>query len=202
MFPQHSSPYERAAYTDITTECVAIVKSHVMTSQPLFSGYDQVIIVIQPSGEPVSLEENVAMISEGTTGLVTWEAALYLAEWALENTHIFTGRYISLSLSLQTHTQTRKIIHQHGQCVSRKSSFLSFYICLASFLSITLLLTRSRFHAYLLFLILFIPLTFILISLDFHSFNPPSVQCISLHQIIQSFTLTFSFFCSFILSPH
>lgn len=47
-----------------------------------------------PSGEPVSLEENVAMISEGTTGLVTWEAALYLAEWALENTHIFTGRTV------------------------------------------------------------------------------------------------------------
>ncbi|KAL6476166.1 hypothetical protein MHYP_G00146650 [Metynnis hypsauchen] len=47
-----------------------------------------------PSGEPVSLEENVAVISEGTTGLVTWEAALYLSEWALENPHIFTGRTV------------------------------------------------------------------------------------------------------------
>lgn len=47
----------------------------------------------------MSLEENVAMISEGTTGLVTWEAALYLAEWALDNTQVFTGRYISLSFS-------------------------------------------------------------------------------------------------------
>lgn len=45
----------------------------------------------------MSLEENVAMISDGTTGLVTWEAALYLAEWALQNTHIFTGKYVCLS---------------------------------------------------------------------------------------------------------
>lgn len=36
--------------------------------------------------------ENIALISEGTTGLVTWEAALYLAEWALENQQVFTGR--------------------------------------------------------------------------------------------------------------
>lgn len=37
--------------------------------------------------------ENVALISEGTTGLVTWEAALYLAEWALDHPQTFTGRY-------------------------------------------------------------------------------------------------------------
>uniref|UniRef100_A0A4W4H290 FAM86 N-terminal domain-containing protein n=1 Tax=Electrophorus electricus TaxID=8005 RepID=A0A4W4H290_ELEEL len=47
-----------------------------------------------PSGEPVGLEENVAVISEGTTGLVTWEAALHLAEWALEHPDIFTGRTV------------------------------------------------------------------------------------------------------------
>ncbi|NP_001417875.1 protein-lysine N-methyltransferase EEF2KMT isoform 2 [Danio rerio] len=42
-----------------------------------------------PTGDAVSLAENVALISQGTTGLVTWEAALYLAEWTLENAHIF-----------------------------------------------------------------------------------------------------------------
>ncbi|KAK6312530.1 hypothetical protein J4Q44_G00181940 [Coregonus suidteri] len=47
-----------------------------------------------PCGEAVSLSESTAVISEGTTGLVTWDAALYLAEWALENTHIFTGRTV------------------------------------------------------------------------------------------------------------
>ncbi|XP_017161662.1 protein-lysine N-methyltransferase EEF2KMT isoform X2 [Poecilia reticulata] len=47
-----------------------------------------------PSGDAVSLLENVAVISEGTTGLVTWEAALYLAEWALENPQVFTGRSV------------------------------------------------------------------------------------------------------------
>uniref|UniRef100_A0A665T1H7 Protein-lysine N-methyltransferase EEF2KMT-like n=1 Tax=Echeneis naucrates TaxID=173247 RepID=A0A665T1H7_ECHNA len=34
-----------------------------------------------PCGDAVSLLESVALISEGTTGLVTWEAALHLAEW-------------------------------------------------------------------------------------------------------------------------
>nr|XP_020460592.1 protein-lysine N-methyltransferase EEF2KMT [Monopterus albus] len=47
-----------------------------------------------PSGDAVSLVENVALISEGTTGLVTWEAALYLAEWALDHQQAFTGRMV------------------------------------------------------------------------------------------------------------
>ncbi|KAM4716623.1 protein-lysine N-methyltransferase EEF2KMT isoform 2-T2 [Anableps anableps] len=47
-----------------------------------------------PSGDAVSLLENIALISEGTTGLVTWEAALHLAEWALENQQVFTGRSV------------------------------------------------------------------------------------------------------------
>lgn len=51
--------------------------------------------VLQPSGDAVSLLENVALISVGTTGLVTWEAALYLAEWALDHQEIFTNRSAS-----------------------------------------------------------------------------------------------------------
>ncbi|KAG1967826.1 N-methyltransferase FAM86B1 [Pimephales promelas] len=47
-----------------------------------------------PTGDAVSLAENVALIAQGTTGLVTWEAALYLAEWALENTHIFKNKTV------------------------------------------------------------------------------------------------------------
>ncbi|KAM7371510.1 hypothetical protein PAMP_008743 [Pampus punctatissimus] len=47
-----------------------------------------------PCGDAVSLLENVAVISEGTTGLVTWEAALYLAEWALDHRQSFTGRTV------------------------------------------------------------------------------------------------------------
>ncbi|XP_038563866.1 protein-lysine N-methyltransferase EEF2KMT isoform X1 [Micropterus salmoides] len=49
---------------------------------------------ILPSGDAVSLLENVALISEGTTGLVTWEAALYLAEWALDHRQAFAGRTV------------------------------------------------------------------------------------------------------------
>ncbi|XP_008292706.1 protein-lysine N-methyltransferase EEF2KMT [Stegastes partitus] len=47
-----------------------------------------------PGGGAVSLLENVALISEGTTGLVTWEAALYLAEWALDHQQHFIGRTV------------------------------------------------------------------------------------------------------------
>ncbi|XP_068605517.1 protein-lysine N-methyltransferase EEF2KMT [Brachionichthys hirsutus] len=47
-----------------------------------------------PGGEAVSLLENAALISEGTTGLVTWEAALYLAEWALDHRQVFAGRTV------------------------------------------------------------------------------------------------------------
>ncbi|XP_041853244.1 protein-lysine N-methyltransferase EEF2KMT isoform X2 [Melanotaenia boesemani] len=47
-----------------------------------------------PSSDAVSLLESVALISEGTTGLVTWEAALYLAEWALDHKQVFTGRSV------------------------------------------------------------------------------------------------------------
>ncbi|KAM9779799.1 protein-lysine N-methyltransferase EEF2KMT [Neosynchiropus ocellatus] len=45
-----------------------------------------------PDGGAVSLLENEAMISDGTTGLVTWEAALYLAEWAMDHPERFSGR--------------------------------------------------------------------------------------------------------------
>ncbi|OCT64009.1 uncharacterized protein LOC735173 isoform X2 [Xenopus laevis] len=47
-----------------------------------------------PLGESVTLCENVAIISEGTTGLVTWEAALSLADWSIENKDIFKNRSI------------------------------------------------------------------------------------------------------------
>ncbi|XP_051244604.1 protein-lysine N-methyltransferase EEF2KMT isoform X2 [Dicentrarchus labrax] len=64
-----------------TTECY---KSYLLV----------LVSVLQPSGDAVSLLENVALISEGTTGLVTWEAALYLAEWALDHRQVFSGRTV------------------------------------------------------------------------------------------------------------
>ncbi|XP_060262031.1 protein-lysine N-methyltransferase EEF2KMT isoform X2 [Ovis aries] len=45
-----------------------------------------------PSGDSVTLCESTAIVSHGTTGLVTWNAALYLAEWAVENPAVFTHR--------------------------------------------------------------------------------------------------------------
>ena len=48
--------------------------------------------MVQPSEGSVTFSESTAIISHGTTGLVTWDAALYLAEWAIENLTAFTNR--------------------------------------------------------------------------------------------------------------
>ncbi|XP_036266591.1 protein-lysine N-methyltransferase EEF2KMT isoform X4 [Pipistrellus kuhlii] len=51
-------------------------------------------LIRKPSGDSVTLSESLAIISHGTTGLVTWNAALYLAEWAIENPAAFTHRTV------------------------------------------------------------------------------------------------------------
>uniref|UniRef100_A0A8D2DKR8 FAM86 N-terminal domain-containing protein n=1 Tax=Sciurus vulgaris TaxID=55149 RepID=A0A8D2DKR8_SCIVU len=49
---------------------------------------------VLPSGDWITLSESTAIISHGTTGLVTWDAALYLAEWAIENPAAFRHRTV------------------------------------------------------------------------------------------------------------
>ncbi|XP_030069474.1 protein-lysine N-methyltransferase EEF2KMT isoform X2 [Microcaecilia unicolor] len=85
-----------------------LIKKHESTSsEPLDELYEAFADVLKmedstlchksyllPSGNSVTLSESVAIISEGTTGLVTWDAALYLAEWAIENSPLFTERTI------------------------------------------------------------------------------------------------------------
>uniref|UniRef100_A0AC11BBM7 Uncharacterized protein n=1 Tax=Ovis aries TaxID=9940 RepID=A0AC11BBM7_SHEEP len=57
------------------------------------SGSELLLDILQkPSGDSVTLCESTAIVSHGTTGLVTWNAALYLAEWAVENPAVFTHR--------------------------------------------------------------------------------------------------------------
>nr|XP_055237162.1 putative protein N-methyltransferase FAM86B1 isoform X8 [Gorilla gorilla gorilla] len=51
-------------------------------------------ILQKPLGGLVTLSESTAIISHSTTGLVTWEAALYLAEWAIKNPAAFTNRTV------------------------------------------------------------------------------------------------------------
>lgn len=48
-----------------------------------------------PSGEFISLQESVHLVSQGTTGLSTWQAAQHLAEWILENPHIVANRTVT-----------------------------------------------------------------------------------------------------------
>ncbi|XP_041061889.1 protein-lysine N-methyltransferase EEF2KMT isoform X2 [Carcharodon carcharias] len=85
-----------------------LIKKHEMTStEPLDDLYDALGEVLRSeelkmchknyfllSGENIRLGENVAIISEGTTGLVTWEAAQFFAEWAMENSEVFNCRTI------------------------------------------------------------------------------------------------------------
>ncbi|XP_042554339.1 protein-lysine N-methyltransferase EEF2KMT [Dipodomys spectabilis] len=49
---------------------------------------------VLPSGAVVTLSESTAIVSHGTTGLVTWDAALYLAEWAIKNPATFAHRTV------------------------------------------------------------------------------------------------------------
>ncbi|XP_063561266.1 putative protein N-methyltransferase FAM86B1 isoform X3 [Gorilla gorilla gorilla] len=51
-------------------------------------------ILQKPSGGSFTLSEITAIISHGTTGLVTWDATLYLTEWAIENPAAFTNRSV------------------------------------------------------------------------------------------------------------
>ncbi|MBZ3879669.1 Protein-lysine N-methyltransferase EEF2KMT [Sciurus carolinensis] len=49
---------------------------------------------VLPSGDWITLSESTAIVSHGTTGLVTWDAALYLAEWAIANPAAFRHRTV------------------------------------------------------------------------------------------------------------
>ncbi|NXJ03981.1 EF2KT methyltransferase, partial [Odontophorus gujanensis] len=85
-----------------------LIKKHECTAaDPLDELYDALARVLNeeesahcyknyllPSGESVTVSESVAIISQGTTGLITWDAALYLAEWAAENPGVFSNRTV------------------------------------------------------------------------------------------------------------
>ncbi|KAM9016089.1 protein-lysine N-methyltransferase EEF2KMT isoform 1-T1 [Ara ararauna] len=96
-----SARYRRCFLTEL------IKKHESATAEPLDELYDALAAILNeeesthcykhyllPAGECVTLSESVAVISEGTTGLVTWEAALHLAEWALQNPSSFRNRTV------------------------------------------------------------------------------------------------------------
>ncbi|KAM9599547.1 protein-lysine N-methyltransferase EEF2KMT [Morphnus guianensis] len=96
-----STKYRRCFLTEL-------IKKHESTApEPLDELYDTLADILNeeestrcyktyllPTGEPVTLSESVAIISGGTTGLVTWDAALHLAEWAIENSAVFSNRTV------------------------------------------------------------------------------------------------------------
>nr|XP_045017468.1 protein-lysine N-methyltransferase EEF2KMT isoform X4 [Jaculus jaculus] len=73
------------------------VKHSVCEKHPPSVKYSQRFLselIKKPSGASITLSESTAIVSCGTTGLVTWDAALYLAEWAIENPATFTNRAV------------------------------------------------------------------------------------------------------------
>ncbi|NWV96234.1 EF2KT methyltransferase, partial [Machaerirhynchus nigripectus] len=96
-----SAKYRRCFLTEL-------IKKHESTAaEPLDELYDALADILKegesthcyknyllPTGDCVSLCESTALISGGTTGLVTWEAALHLAQWALHNPGLFRDRTI------------------------------------------------------------------------------------------------------------
>ncbi|XP_064318270.1 protein-lysine N-methyltransferase EEF2KMT isoform X3 [Phalacrocorax carbo] len=93
-----STKYRRCFLTEL-------IKKHESTAaEPLDELYDALADILNeeesshgyknyllPTGECVTLSESVAIISGGTTGLVTWDAALHLTEWAIENSSVFSN---------------------------------------------------------------------------------------------------------------
>ncbi|NWU68300.1 EF2KT methyltransferase, partial [Pterocles burchelli] len=96
-----STKYRRRFLTEL-------IRKHESTAaEPLDELYDTLADILNeeesthcyknyllPTGEPVTLSESAAIISGGTTGLVTWDAALHLAEWAAENSMVFSDRTV------------------------------------------------------------------------------------------------------------
>ncbi|XP_056358958.1 protein-lysine N-methyltransferase EEF2KMT isoform X2 [Oenanthe melanoleuca] len=96
-----SAKYRRCFLTEL------IKKLESTAAEPLDELYEALADVLKeeesthcyknyllPTGDCVSLSESTALISGGTTGLVTWEAALLLAQWALQNPAVFRDRTI------------------------------------------------------------------------------------------------------------
>uniref|UniRef100_A0A8C5UBH9 FAM86 N-terminal domain-containing protein n=1 Tax=Malurus cyaneus samueli TaxID=2593467 RepID=A0A8C5UBH9_9PASS len=96
-----SAKYRRGFLTEL-------IKKHESTAaEPLDELYNALADILKeeesthcyknyllPTGDCVSLQESTALISGGTTGLVTWEAALHLAQWAMDNPGVFRDRTI------------------------------------------------------------------------------------------------------------
>ncbi|XP_040315014.1 protein-lysine N-methyltransferase EEF2KMT isoform X1 [Herpailurus yagouaroundi] len=79
-----------AVHTEPLDELYEALAEVLMTTEPTQCHRSYLL----PSGDSVTLSESTAIISHGTTGLVTWDAALYLAEWAMQNPAAFAHRTV------------------------------------------------------------------------------------------------------------
>uniref|UniRef100_A0A8C8Z8S3 FAM86 N-terminal domain-containing protein n=1 Tax=Prolemur simus TaxID=1328070 RepID=A0A8C8Z8S3_PROSS len=62
--------------------------------EKLRNSSDSELLYLLPSGDSLTLSESTAIVSHGTTDLVTGDTALYLMEWATENPAVFTDRTV------------------------------------------------------------------------------------------------------------
>ncbi|XP_062138294.1 protein-lysine N-methyltransferase EEF2KMT [Drosophila sulfurigaster albostrigata] len=63
------------------------------SSSTTTSSYAYKHYVLQP-GQHITLRESNSFVSEGTTGLCTWEAALALADYLLQHANLLAGKHV------------------------------------------------------------------------------------------------------------
>ncbi|XP_028413148.1 protein-lysine N-methyltransferase EEF2KMT-like [Dendronephthya gigantea] len=68
-----------------------IYKSYIMVRNAVAHSC---ILLYQPCGQVVTLCESKQVVSQGTTGLNTWQAGMYLSNWVVQNKNILEGKNI------------------------------------------------------------------------------------------------------------
>lgn len=96
-FIRHIIDALEAQYLDVHDDFYTILCEYqTKTNENDSNGfsYKHYTICLRDRNEIVSLKENHNKISQGTTGLNVWEAALVLCEWSIHNEHVIAGKHI------------------------------------------------------------------------------------------------------------
>uniref|UniRef100_A0A2R9C3E5 FAM86 N-terminal domain-containing protein n=1 Tax=Pan paniscus TaxID=9597 RepID=A0A2R9C3E5_PANPA len=80
-----------AVHTEPLDELYEALVETLMAKESTQGHRSYLLNLLNPGGG-VTLSKSTAIISHGITVLVTWDATLYLAEWAIKNPAAFTDR--------------------------------------------------------------------------------------------------------------
>ncbi|GJQ83354.1 hypothetical protein Trydic_g18139 [Trypoxylus dichotomus] len=84
---------ERLEDTDIN-DCVYDALGRLVSLVDAGKCYKHYYFNFKGKNRIITLEENLSIISEGTTGLCSWQASLALSEWCLRNSELFKNKTI------------------------------------------------------------------------------------------------------------